>query len=93
MGLSLCYAPTGMGNDGISPIIMSLVEDSPQARPTSINVQFRRFCKMSLVEDSPQARPTNIDVQFKRLCKIGIGKNGHHGTQVLQVIKGTCEIS
>ena len=38
MGLSLGQTPTGIGDDGISPIIMSLVEDSPQARLTSVSV-------------------------------------------------------
>ena len=29
VGLSLCQTPTGIGTDSISPIIMSLAEDSP----------------------------------------------------------------
>ena len=39
---SLCQTPIGIGNDGISTIIMSLVEDSPQARPTSVSMEFKR---------------------------------------------------
>ena len=41
-GLSLCQTPTGIGNDDFSSVIMSLVEDSPQARPASISVQFKK---------------------------------------------------
>ena len=63
VSLSLCLTPTGIGNGGIGSVIMSLVEDSPQTRLTSISVQ------------------------FKRLGEIGIGKNGHHGAEMLQVIE------
>ena len=41
----------------------------------------------SLIEYKPQPRPTSINMQFKRPRKIGIGKNRHHGAQVLQLIK------
>ena len=30
MDLTLSQTPTGIGNDGISPIIMTLVEDTPK---------------------------------------------------------------
>ena len=33
MGLSLGQTPAGIGDDGISPVIMGLVEDSPQLDP------------------------------------------------------------
>ena len=42
VGFNLCQTPTGMGNDGISIIIMTLVEDSPQARPASICMEYKR---------------------------------------------------
>ena len=45
VGFSLCQTPTSISNDGISAIIMNLVEDSPQARPTSVSVQFKSFMK------------------------------------------------
>ena len=48
MGLSLCQTATGIGDDSIGPIMMSLVEDSPQARPTCIAVQFKRLSKISI---------------------------------------------
>ena len=38
----LCQAPTGVGDDNIHTIIMNLVEDIPQARPTSIGMEFKR---------------------------------------------------
>ena len=38
---SLSQTPNGIGNDGIYTIIMSLVEHSPQARPTSISMEFK----------------------------------------------------
>ena len=47
-GLSLCQTPTGIGNDGISPIIKSLIEGSPQTRPASISVQFKRLHKIGV---------------------------------------------
>ena len=39
MGLSLGQTLVGIGDDGISPIVMGLVEDSPQARPTNISLK------------------------------------------------------
>ena len=48
MGLSLGQTPTGIGEDGIHPVIMDLDEDSPQARPASISVQLERFIKVSI---------------------------------------------
>ena len=39
MGLSLGQAAASIGADGISPVIMGLVDDNPQARPTSVGVQ------------------------------------------------------
>ena len=40
MGLHLGQTPASIGDDGISPVIMGLVENSPQARPAFIGVQF-----------------------------------------------------
>ena len=37
VGSSLCQTPTGIGYDSISPIIMSLIEDSSQTRPAGIS--------------------------------------------------------
>ena len=42
MGFSLCQTPTGIGYDSISPIVTSLVKDSPQARPTSVSMELER---------------------------------------------------
>ena len=42
MRFSLCQAPTGIGDDSIHTIIMGLVEDSPQARPASVGMEFKR---------------------------------------------------
>ena len=36
VGFSLCQTPTGIGDDSIYTIIMSLVEYSPKTRPTCI---------------------------------------------------------
>ena len=48
MGLSICQTPSGIGNDGIGPIVTSLVEDSPQVRPASVSVQFKRIHKIGV---------------------------------------------
>ena len=48
MGLSLCQTPFGLGNDGISFVITSLVEDTPQTRSASISVQFKRPSKIGI---------------------------------------------
>ena len=42
VGFSLCQAPTGVGYENIRPSIISEIEDSPQTRPTSISMQFKR---------------------------------------------------
>ena len=39
MVLNIGQAPTSIADDSIGPFIMGLIEDSPQARPTSICVQ------------------------------------------------------
>ena len=51
MVLNLCQTPTGRVNDGISAIVMSLVEGSPKARPTSIGVQFKWLHKISVCKN------------------------------------------
>ena len=38
LGLSLGQAPASIGDDAISLIILGLVKDSPQARPTCVAV-------------------------------------------------------
>ena len=48
MGLSLGQTPPGIGDYGISPIITDLLEDIPQARPTSVSVQLERFSKVGI---------------------------------------------
>ena len=48
VGFSLCQTHAGIGNDGIITVIMSLVEDSPQARPASVSVQFERPHEISI---------------------------------------------
>ena len=48
MVFSLCQAPTSIGYDSISPIITSLIEDSPQNRPTSVGMQFKRPRKIGI---------------------------------------------
>ena len=45
MRFSLCQTPAGIGDDSTCTIIMSLIEDSPQARPTSISVEFKSLVK------------------------------------------------
>ena len=39
---SLCQTPTGIGDDGISTTVRSLVEDSSKTRPKSISMEFKR---------------------------------------------------
>ena len=41
-GFSLCQTPTDMGYDSIGPIIISLIENSPQARPASFGMELER---------------------------------------------------
>ena len=48
VGFSLCQTPTNVVDDGISAIIMSLTEDSPQARPTSISMELKRPHEISI---------------------------------------------
>ena len=48
MGFSLCQIPTSIGSDGISTIIMSLVEDSPKARSASIGTELKRSHEISI---------------------------------------------
>ena len=43
MGFSLCQAPTSVGYDCICTILVGLIEDSPQARPTSISMELKRM--------------------------------------------------
>ena len=42
MRFSLCQAPAGIGDQSVHTIIMSLVEDSPQARPAHVGMEFKR---------------------------------------------------
>ena len=51
MGLSLGQTPSGIGDDGIGPIIMGLVEDSPKTIPTSIGVQLEGLGKVGIGEN------------------------------------------
>ena len=48
VGFSLCQAPTGVGFDSISPIIISLTENGPQPRPASVGMQFKRPRKIGI---------------------------------------------
>ena len=48
MRIHLCQTPTGIGDDSICSIMMSLVEDSPQARPASISMELKRSGEMGL---------------------------------------------
>ena len=48
MGLSHGQTPAGIGDNGISPVVTSLVEDSPQTRPPSNDVQFKRLRKIGI---------------------------------------------
>ena len=48
MRFSLCQTPTSVGDDSIHTIIMSLIEDSPQVRPTSIGIEFKRSGEISI---------------------------------------------
>ena len=40
--LSLCQAPAGIGSDSIHTINMSLIEDSPKAKPACVGMEFKR---------------------------------------------------
>ena len=42
----------------------------------------------SLIEDSPQTSATSVSMKLEWLSKISICKNGCHGMEFLQVIKG-----
>ena len=46
--LNIGKTPAGIGDDGISPIITDLVEDSPHTGPTSIGVQLSKVCLVKL---------------------------------------------
>ena len=46
-GFSLCQTPTDIGYDNISPIVTSLIEDRPQARPTSVCTELERPHKLA----------------------------------------------
>ena len=48
LGVCLWQTPTGIDDDGIGSVITSLVEDSPQARPTSVSVQFKGLSEISI---------------------------------------------
>ena len=51
MGFSLCQAPTSIGYDCISTILTGLVENSSQARPTSISMELERMGKVHVGKD------------------------------------------
>ena len=46
VGFGLCQTPTGIGNDSISPTIMSLIEDSPQTDPQALVWSLKGFVKL-----------------------------------------------
>ena len=48
VGFSLCQTLPSIGDDGISIVIMSLVEDNSQARHASISVKFKRSGEISI---------------------------------------------
>ena len=47
MGLSIGQAPASIGDDGTSPVIMDVVEDSPQAGPTCIGGSLKDLAKLA----------------------------------------------
>ena len=51
MGLGPGQTHAVIGDDGTCPVIMDLVEDSPQARPASIGVQLERISKVGIGQD------------------------------------------
>ena len=51
MTFSLHQAPNGVGDDSIITIIMHLVEDTPQAWPTSAAMEFRRPGEICIGKD------------------------------------------
>ena len=51
VGFSLCEAPTSIGYDFICTILMGLIEDSPQARPTSISMEVKRTGEICIGKD------------------------------------------
>ena len=74
MGLSLGQGPANIGDDGISPIIMCLVEDSPQARPTCIGMQLEGSGKVGIDQNR---HCVTLALQFiKGLLASGIPSDG-----------------
>ena len=51
MGFSLCQAPTSVGYACIHTILIGLVEESPQARPTSISMELKRPGEICIGKD------------------------------------------
>ena len=51
MGFGICQAPTSIGYDCIHTMLRGLVEDSPQARPTSIGIELKSLCEICIGKD------------------------------------------
>ena len=51
MGFGLCQAQTSVGYDCIHAILVGLIEDGPQARPTIIGVELKRPCEICIGKD------------------------------------------
>ena len=47
VGLSLCQTPTGIGNGGISSVVISLVENSPRPDLQTLVWSLKGFIKLS----------------------------------------------
>ena len=51
MGFCLCQAPINVGYDCIHTILVGLVEDCPQVRPTSIGMELKRLGEIHIGKD------------------------------------------
>ena len=51
MGFGLCQVPSSVGYDCIHAILMGLVEDSSQVRPTGIGMELKRLGKVCIGKD------------------------------------------
>ena len=51
MGFSLCQALTSIGCDCICTILVGLVEDGPQTRPTGISMELKRLGEIPIGKD------------------------------------------
>ena len=74
MRFGLCQAPTSIGYDCIHTVLMGLVEDSSQARSTSISMELERLGDVHIGKDRCSgAQPFQV---IKGLLELVIPPNG-----------------